>query len=819
MYGTPSSGELVRRRTAVRVGGAAAVRSVGSSSVSQQRFRTGLARAVAELGGDRAAELVSGVSKSVWYDAKSGRAIPDARSTWPAMRAVLSGIPAARTGVRDWDGLYDLVCLEVGRRRRGASPRTAPVRRGATTSGCAGWSVPQQLPPGTGGFAAREAELSALDRALLAGDSRAVPMAVVVGQPGVGKTALAVTWAHRAAGRFPDGVLYADLRGWGPDRPVAAEEVLPGWLRALGVDPAAMPEDVVGRSGVLRTVLAGKRVLVVLDNVRSAEQVRLLLPGSTSCSVLVTSRLDVPGLVIHHGARVVRLDPLTVEESVGLLRRVVGVVVEEDAAAVAALIRLCGGLPLALRIVAEIARSRPAAALETLVAELSDEHDRLDQLASEDVRSDLRSVFFWSYVQLPCDVAAAFRRLGLFPGTTFDRYVVAALTATTARDAAARLRSLARAHLVQEATEGRFELHDLIRLYARELVHRDEYEAQGRTARQRLLHYYLHTARRADELIEPLRYRLQLPGAARIAAPLRTYDAALRWLDTECATMAALCRQDEPDLDGLRWRLAFQLKSYFFLSKRTHEWVHSHECALAAAIRAGERRGEAMTRNNLGLALHERGDDAAALVHYRIAEQIFAEVDDPHGVSNALAHQAVVHRRRGEFDRSLDLNRRALDFYRQAASWDSGSRRYVAITLRGIALVEIETHRFDDAERHLTESIEICAELGLDMNAARAQNALGRVLLLSGRYKVADRAYRAGVAASRRCGSRFEEALARRGLGAVAAATGDHARAQRWWRQAWRTLAALGSVKADEVLADLASLRPTVSGQPVQPPD
>ncbi len=785
------------------------MRSVGSRSVSQQRFRTGLARAVAELGGDRAAELASGVSKSVWYDAKSGRAIPDSRSTWPAMREVLVRISAARTGVRDWDELYDMVCAEAGRPRRGALLRPAPAHQVPTMSSGAAWPVPQQLPPSTGEFAAREAELTALDRLLLAGDGRAVPMAVVVGTPGVGKTALAITWAHRAIGKFPDGVLYADLRGWGPDRPVAAEEVLPAWLRAFGMDPAAMPDDVASRSAALRTVLADKQALVVLDSARSAEQVRPLLPGSPSCSVLVTGRHDLPGLVIHHGARVIRLDPLTVEESAGLLRRIVGPAVEEHAAAVTALVRLCGRLPLALRIVAEIARSRPTSALESLVAELSDEHDRLDQLGGDDVRSDPRSVFSWSYSQLPPDVAVAFRRLGLFPGSTFDRHVVAALTDSTVRDAVAQLRSLARAHLVQESTEGRFELHDLIRLYARELVHRDEDEAQIHAARQGLLHYYLHTTRRADELIEPHRYRLQLPGGTHVPTPLHTYDQALHWLDTECAAMVALCRQDEPELDPLRWRLAFQLKGYFFLTKRTHEWVESHECALAAAIRAGERGGEAMTRSNLGLALHERGDDDAALAHYLIAEQTFAEVDDPHGVSNALAHQAVVHRRRGEFDRSLELNRRALDFYRPAASRDPNSRRYIAITLRGIALVEIETHRFDDAERHLTESLHLCAELGMDMNAARAQNALGRVLMLSGRHEAADRAYRAGIAASRKCGSRFEEALARRGLGEVAAATGDDARAERYWRDAWRMLSALGSAKADEVLADLATLRHT----------
>jgi tetratricopeptide (TPR) repeat protein len=780
----------------------------------------GLAKAVAELGGDRAAEEASGISKSVWYDAKTGRAVPDERSTWPAMREVLVRIPAARTGVRDWDELYEVVCAEVGRpHRRAPKSEAASVQQASRTFGGTAGLIPQQLPAGTGEFVAREGELAALDRALLTGDGRAVPIAVVVGSPGVGKTSLAVSWAHRAIGRFPDGVLYADLGGWGPDRLVAVEEVLPAWLRAFGMDPTVMPNDVTSRSAALRTVMAGKQVLVVLDNARSEEQVRPLLPGSMSCSVLITSRQDMPGLAIHHSARVVRLSPLTIKQSTELLRTIVGTAVEEDAEAVAALVGLCGRLPLVLRIVAEVAKSRPATALESLVAELTDERDRLDQLRSDDPRSDPRTVFSWSYNQLPSDVAATFRLFGLFPGRTFDRYIAAALAGTTPREAVGQLRSLVRAHLVQESAQDQFEMHDLIRLYTLELVHRDEGKRQIRAARLRLFYYFLHTAHRADELIVPHRYHLRPPDGTHVSKPLHTYDQALRWLDTECSTMVALCRQDESYLDPLRWRLAFQLKSYFFLTKRPHEWIDSHESALAAAVRAGDRLGEAMTRSNLGLALHERGEDDAALEHYRIAERVFAEVNDPHGVTSALAHQAVIHRRRGEFERSLELNARALDFYRRAASRSPRSHRYIAITLRSIALVEIEMHQFDDAERHLTESLEICAELAMDMDAARAWNTLGRVLLLSDRHRAADRAYRAGIEASRTCGSRFEEALARRGLGSVAAATGDHARAEQYWRRAWRILSTVGSAQADEVLADLATLPSKAPGQPIYPPD
>jgi tetratricopeptide (TPR) repeat protein len=772
-----------------------------------ERFRNGLARAVAQLGGDRAAEEASGVSKSVWYDAKSGRAVPDDRSTWPTMRVVLDRIPAALTGVRDWDELYRLVCAERGRRppRQRESP---PAKPGPARS------APQQLPPGTVPFVARDPESHALDEAILGDDGGSVPIAVVAGPPGVGKTALAVDWAHRGFGRFPDGVLYVDLRGWGPDRPMTAEEVLPAWLQAFGMDPAALPDDVPSRAAALRSALADRQVLIVLDNARSEEEVRPLLPGSPSCAVLVTSRQDLQGLAIHHGARIVTLDPLSPAAAAGLLGEIVGAEVAADAETLA---RLCGHLPLALRIVAESARGRSAAEIAALTGELDGE-GRLDRLGSDDPRSDPRTVLSWSYRQLPADARDTFRLLGLFPGRSFDTSAVAALTGAPPGQATMRLRTLTRAHLVRSEPGGRFGMHDLIRDYAGELA---EAGPEG-DARVRLFHYYLHTAQRADAWVAPHRYQLPLPGSSPAPAPFHDYDEALRWFDAECRTMVALClpegsrpakswpqqrRPEGDEFDPLRWRLAFQLKSYFFLSKRTHEWLLSHKAALAAVIRTGDRSGEAMTRNNLGLAWHERGDDERALSYYEAAERLFAEVSDPHEVSNAIASQAVVHRRRGDLARALALNERALGFYRQAAVDHPDSRRYIAITLRSIALVETEARQYPQAERHLRESLQLCAELGMAMDLARAWNALGRVLALAGRLGDAGDAYEAAVAAGEACGSRFEEAIARHGLGAVAAATGDRGRAEQCWEAAIDLLTLLGSAKADEVRADLAVLR------------
>jgi tetratricopeptide (TPR) repeat protein len=761
-----------------------------SPGPNQLRLRDGLARAVGVLGGVRAAEAASGIGKSTWDDAQKGRVLPNVTTTWPVMRLLLMKISPAATGVRDWDQLYEAACGEAGVRTHRPRPAALPgltPKRGAP--------VPQLLPPGVSEFTARRAELTVLDELLLPTGNNSVPMAVVTGEPGIGKTTLAVTWSWRHVDRFADGVLYRDLRGWGPDEPAQPQEVLTNWLDQLGLDTSTMPDDVASRSAALRSTLVRRRVLIVLDNARDEEQVRPLLPGTPLCPVLITSRNTLSGLMIHHDATVIGLDLLSGDESVCLLRALIGPRVEKETADAERLVDLCGRLPLALRVVAENARIRAEVSLAALVEELVDEHDRLEELDGPDPRSTPRGVFSWSYRQLSADVATVFRAVGLLPGRSFDANVIAALCGLSPRAAVRHLRTLVRVHLAREVA-GRFEMHDLIRLYAEELARGDQ---NTHEARQRVFDYFVHTARYADELLEPQRYRIPLPEEVRVPAPFNDYDGALAWFHTEAANAVALCRLDDPGFDTAKWRLACFFRGFFFLTKRIHEWIESHELALEGAIRLADRGAEAVTRSYLGVALHERGDDDAALVQYEIANRLFHEIGDEHGATNTLAQQAVVHRNRHEFDKALRLASEALDFYLRV-----GLIRNAAITIRTIGWIELGTGRLAEAEQHLTESLALCRQSGqgMVMDIARAHNALGWVLLRLGRYDEAERSHRAAIEAGKNCGSGFEEALALDGLGRVARATGDHAASAAFFQDAVDLLEEIGSPLATELRAD-----------------
>ena len=370
----------------------------------------------------------------------------------------------------------------------GPGPRHAAPAPVTLSEARGGALPPRQLPQAARHFSGRSAELVVLRQITdePAGAGRPAIIAVT-GAAGVGKTALALRWAHEVAFRFPDGQLHADLRGYDPGSPVPPAEVLARFLRSLGVPGAEIPADQTERAARFRSLLTGQRVLVVLDNARSAEHVRQLLPATPGCAVVVTSRDSLAGLVVRDGAQRLDLDLLPLTDAVHLLRSLIGGRVDADPTAAQTLAVECARLPLALCAAAELAAACPAAPLAELVRQLGDRHQRLDLLdGGGDPRTALRAVFSWSYQHLDSDSARALRLLGLHPGIDIEPHAGAALMGTTVAQARRLLSALARAHLIRPVGPARYAMHDLLRVYAAELAvvcDSDRQEATAASAR------------------------------------------------------------------------------------------------------------------------------------------------------------------------------------------------------------------------------------------------------------------------------------------------------------------------------------------------
>jgi tetratricopeptide (TPR) repeat protein len=666
---------------------------------------------------------------------------------------------------------------------------------GATTAG----AVPHQLPAGGGRFVGRDEHLARLDALLRRPARGSADVVVISGAPGVGKTGLAIHWAHRAVGSFPDGQIYVDMRGYGTQRPLPPAEALAGALRALGV---ARPEELTSideRAARYRTLLSDRRVLVVLDNARSVAQVQALMPGIGRSVVLVTSRHELGGLAVRFAATHVRLSPLPRSDAVELLRASIGDRVASEPESAVQLAAYCANLPLALRIAAERAGARPALGLGDLVAELADERARLDVLDSGDPYSAVRSVFSWSYRGLDEVGASAFRALGAHPGPTFDVAAVTALTGASTAATNRAVQALADAHLIAEHAPGRYTMHDLLRVYARELA--GERPDELRLHRLCLFDHYLHSSDHADCLLTPHRFRICLEGNEGAGLTFGDAVAARQWLEQEQENLVALCRIDDPELDSRRWQLAYVLRGYFYLTKRLDGWMDTHLQALAASRRAGDQWAEAVTRNNLGMAMVAAGTPERAMPHYQQAERLFDRLGDGHGVSNALANQASVLRRRGSLDEALRYQQRALANYRRAAA-----KRNIGITLRSMARVYLDAGRFDEAVRCAQEAVDVALGMDHDLDIAQAFNVLGMAHHRAGDASLAEIAIHQAVEFSRRCGSRHEEARAALQLGRLAAQSGRTNDAGRWFAAALALYRELGSTEAESVATELSRL-------------
>jgi tetratricopeptide (TPR) repeat protein len=596
--------------------------------------------------------------------------------------------------------------------------------------------VPRQLPGDIGGFVNRAAELKRLDEVLDGDDAPlSAGVYVITGTAGVGKTSLALHWAHSVRRRFPDGQLYVNLRGYDPGPPVSAEQALERFLRALGMRPDSLPTELEDMAASYRSLLADRRVLVLLDNAASVGQVRPLLPGNGECLVLVTSRSRLSGLVARDGARRLALDMLTEEDAVLLLRKITaGYRVSDDPVELIELARLCARLPLALRIAAERASSRPLMLLSELIGDLRDESALWDALTAEDDEEAdaVRTVFAWSYRALAQDAARLFRLLGLHPGPEFGIPAAAALAGLTAGDTRHRLDVLVGAHMLEQHAPGRYEFHDLLRAYASDQAAEQESTESRRVVLGRALAWYLHTADAAVAHINPLNRRIPLDPLESGVTPLRFDDsvAAFRWYEQERANLLAMTRAAaEAGLHRGAWQLAATLRGVYARQNAFPDWLATARIGLDSARRAGDRAGEAEIFESLGkVHLQSHRLDPAEDCHER-ALAIRREIGDVLGAGGSINALGLLHVRRRELARAAARFEEGIAVFRRL-----GSRRWEAVARNNLGLVYYELTRLAEASEILPGTAAIFRELGdraaegdALYNLAMTQRESGRV--------------------------------------------------------------------------------------------
>lgn len=674
-----------------------------------------------------------------------------------------------------------------------ASPPDRPVR-------------PTQLPSDLADFTGRHDQLKAVEEVLAAAERRtsAVVVSSVTGSGGVGKTSLAVHAGHRCRELFPDGQLWFGMRGTdaGPADPA---EVLARFLRDLGVDPGDIPVELDERAARFRSVVAGRRLLIVLDDVRDAAQVRPLLPGTSGCAVLVTSRRPLTDLP---GARQVVLDSLPAEQAARLLAGIVGPdrVAAEPAAAMA-VVELCAGLPLALRIAGARLAARPHWRLSDLVDRLSDAGSRLDELVVGDL--SVRASFSVSYAALPTvvgpgaiDPARAFRLLGLWSGPDISAPAAAALFGVSDRAAEQVLETLLDSHLLQPGWSARrYRLHDLLRVYAGELAREVEPRAHRKAAVRRLISWYLQTAYAAARVLEPQIQQVPPATGDLLIRPLTfpTYEQALQWCETERTDLVAAIRQAaQCGQHALAWQLPITLRRFFRLGKHWTDWIDTFTTALASARVLGERQGEGLILYSLAEPYLDLGRMDEAIGCLREALSIHREMGDRRAEARTLGNLGVTAGMLGRFEESAELLYQALSVHR-----DIGNRYNEAICLENIAEALRGLRRFEEAIGLLRQALAIHDEIGDRYNNGSALTALGDVYRDIGSASMAVDCYERALPIRRSLGDRGGEAGVRIGLGQALHDLGRVGEARAAWEAAHSILTDLGDPRAADVEARL----------------
>ncbi|GAA1564624.1 BTAD domain-containing putative transcriptional regulator [Dactylosporangium maewongense] len=656
-------------------------------------------------------------------------------------------------------------------------------------------AAPAQLPLAVRGFAGHAERLARLDALVQeAAAARTTVVCAVSGPPGVGKTSLAVHWAHRVADRFPDGQLYVNLRGFDQRGAVMdPAEALSGFLHAFRMPREQVPAGLDDRATRYRSILAGKRVLIILDNARDADQVRPLLPGAPGCLVLVTSRNQLTPLVAAEGAVPLALDLLTTGEARELLTLRLGAArTAAEPAAVAEIVQRCARLPLALSIAAAHAATRPGTSLATHAAQLRDTAGGLDALDGGDTSTDVRAVFSWSYRALTDDGARMFRLLGLHPGPDLGVPAAASLAGVGLPRARALLAELVEANLLTEHTPGRFRFHDLLRSYAAEQV-----SADRAAAVLRMFDHYLHTAHAAVMQLDTGRppTRLPRPADGVTVIKVRGGDEAMAWFTAEDAVLLTAVHGGAAEgLDEHVWRLAWTLTTYLDWLGRFDDLIATSTAALAALLRVGDVLGRAHVHRDLGRTLARLGRFDEAATHLDQAIDLYRSLGDP--VGQARTHHNIgwmlqVQQRHRE---ALAHSEQAFDLFEAA-----GDVLWQARTLNAAGWLHAQ---LGDHRRTLDLSgraLQLLQEVGDRHGEAGTWDSLALAHDHLGDHQQATRCYDKAIQLFEQLGDRATAADVLVAAGDRHHAAGDGAGAAVSWRRALQHFEAIGDPRAGDV--------------------
>jgi tetratricopeptide (TPR) repeat protein len=620
----------------------------------------------------------------------------------------------------------------------------------------------------------------------------------------LGKTTLAVHLAHEVSSEFPDGQLYVNLRGFDPSgEPMSPQAAVRNFLDGLGIPAERIPRDPQAQACLYRSLLAGKKMLIVLDNARDEQQVRPLLPASPGSLVMVTSRSQLAGLAATDGARLLSLDVLSHGEAVQLLNARLGTAragAEPDA--VGEIADLCAFLPLALSVAAARAAARPGLPLAALTAELRD--TRLDALDAGDPAASVRAVFSWSYQQLSPGAARMFRLLGLHPGPDISVPAAASLAGVTEPETRGMLRELTRDCLITEHAPGRYALHDLVRAYAADRARRTDSEPERAAATVRFLDHYLHTARAAAFLLDPSYERIEPALPAPGVTPERLADRrrALAWCESEHQVLlAAVNLADSGGYDAHAWQIPWAMTVYLHRRGHWHEWVAVQRTAIAAATRLGDVAGQAVSSRLLGSARRSVGDYRQARTHLERCLELYRQLGDRLGEARAHMHHAWLADNEARHADALTHSEQALRLY-QAIENKVGE----ADALNNVGWFNALLGDFGQAREFCQRALSMAAEVGDPQTQGDAWDSLGYAEEHQGNPAEAAACYQRALTLYRECGNRFLEADTLARLGDALRAAGELPRARAAWQQALPILDELGNPSADEIRVKLAGL-------------